>query len=456
MVERGGTMTRGPGHSVPRPGRARPDRVSTILLCAAAGSFGIMTIVDSYIGSGAGYGETDWTLPVARFAVHPLLLVAWLALRPRRAPRPVRRLDRACVPALLLSAWFVVSAAFAEDPIASLGRAVPLLFMISGAFFVVGPSVASAGGTVVLFRAVFVASLLLSSAAVACVVVGEHETWGLWGDRFYGPLNATTLGPICVMGCLAGLALWRLAPKRSSRAVIVLAALWLFALLVMTRARGSYLFLLVAAGVYFAIGSRRTMVLRCCVLAVVAVVALVVALNWWSFDVSHSDAAAYLRLDQRDMLAQRSEVWGANASFWEESPVFGIGLGNEVTVSEVAKRSHSAYLSTLNEGGVPALGLLLLSLVTILVRALRTALHHPVAEMRLLGVLAVATVVGTAALGGVETTLINAASTGNTFVWITAAAAVAASRGIPRGAPRASAPLPGVPARCARLAAGAA
>jgi len=416
-----------------RPGRPSADpsrqaKIHVILLSIAAGSFGIFTIVDSYVGGGSVSGEPDWVLPAARFLVQPLLVGAWLVLR-RRARRPMMVLpDAPGVVAIGLALWFIVGAAVADDPVASLGRAVPFLFMIWGAFCVVGPSLATPGGTPALFRAAFVVSLLLASSAVAGAFLGHQPTWGVSGDRFYGPLSATTLGPICVTGLLGALVVWKVTAKRFARLVVVAASLWLLAVLVVARARGSYVFMLVSACVYFLLVSRRTMAIRVCAAAFVAALALVVAWNWWSLDLSQSSVAAYLRLDQRDMLAQRSEVWEANGSFWTQSPIFGIGLGNEATLSETAKRSHSAYLSTLNEGGVPALTLLLIAVAWIVARSLRTALRHPLAELRLLGVLAVTMVIGTAALGAVETTLINAASTSNTLVWITAGAAVAASR----------------------------
>jgi O-antigen ligase len=342
--------------------------------------------------------------------------------------------DAAGLAAIALGLWFIVGAAGSEDPIPSLGRALPFVFMIAGAFCVVGPSLASPRGTVLLFRSAFVVSLLLSSSAVLGAFLGERPMWGLWGDRFYGPLNATTLGPICVTGLLAALAVWKVTTTRLSRLLVGVTALWLLLILVVTRARGSYVFMLVAATVYFALVSRRTLGIRLCCVAFVGTLALATASNWWSLDVSQSRTAAFLRLDQRDMLAQRSELWGANGSFWLESPLFGVGLGNEATMSEAAKRSHSAYLSTLNEGGLPALALLLVSVIAVTLRGWRTAFHHPRPELRLLGVLTVAIVVGTTALGIVETTLINAASTSNTLVWMMAGAAAAASREVPRRA----------------------
>jgi O-antigen ligase len=385
-----------------------------------------VTIADSFINIGAT--ETDSRLAVARFGVHPLFVTSWVLLRYRDNRRGVFHLDRAALPAILLASWFVLGASLAEDPIVSLGRAVPLCIMIWGAFCVSGPTLASPRGVAVLFRAAFIASLLVATTAVAAAFVGYQPSWGLYGDRFYGPLSATTLGPVCVSGLFAAFAVGKLSTSRLRVTLVVLASLWLLLILVVTRARGSYAFFIVGSAVIYALSSRRTLLLRFFGVGIVVSLALTIALNWWSLDLSQSRTATFLRLDQRDMLAQRSEVWTANASFWMEHPILGVGLGSEAAMSEVAKRSHSAYLSTLNEGGLPSLLLLLLSLTAIGRRCLRTALKHPAAELRLLGVTTLALLVGSAALGIVETTLINAASTANTFLWITAATAVVASR----------------------------
>jgi len=407
-------------HSRPQP------KWPACLLALAFVSFGAVTIADSFINIGAT--ETDWRLAVARFGVHPLFVTSWILLLYRENRRAVFQLDRAALPAILLASWFVLGALFAEDPIVSLGRAVPLCIMIWGAFCVSGPILASPRGVAMLFRAAFIASLLVATSAVAAAFVGYQPSWGLYGDRFYGPLSATTLGPVCVSGLFAAFAVGRLATSRLRVTLVVLASLGLLVVLVLTRARGSYAFFIVGSAVVYALSSRRRVLLRLFGLGIVISLAVGIALNWWSLDLSQSPAAAFLRLDQPDMLAQRSDVWAANASFWMEHPILGVGLGSEAAMSEVAKRSHSAYLSTLNEGGLPSLLLLLLSVTAIGHRCLRTALKHPTAELRLLGVTTLALLVGSAVLGIVETTLINAASTANTFLWITAGTAVVASR----------------------------
>jgi O-antigen ligase len=145
-------------------------------------------------------------------------------------------------------------------------------------------------------------------------------------------------------------------------------------------------------------------------------------------DFSRSDYLHFLRLDNGGMLDQRIDVWNANAELWTEHPIVGVGLGNEAILSELSKRSHSAYLSVLNEGGVPAVVLLVASLVFVGYRSARLAVMGADLQAQMIGSLGVAAVSATSVLGLVETTLINAASTFNLFVWLSIGAATFASR----------------------------
>src|SRR5439155_3523681 len=192
--------------------RSRAPGWPGILLGIAFISFGAVTIVEEF--TRVESAEPDWRLAAVRFLIHPLFLGAWLVLRRRYGPRVRCSLDGAGVPAVLLGLWFAMGASVAEDSVASLGRAIPVLLMISGAFCIVGPTLASPRGAGLLFRAALNASLLLSIWAVVGVFIGYHPLWGLLGERFMGPLNATTLGPICGTGLLAALAVWKLSTSR--------------------------------------------------------------------------------------------------------------------------------------------------------------------------------------------------------------------------------------------------
>src|SRR5262249_49377578 len=151
-------------------------------------------------------------------------------------------------------------------------------------------------------------------------------------------------------------------------------SLLLLILLVISRARGSYVAFLVGAAALVGLAMwRRSFVHVMAALVLGAVVASGVLLLLGG-NASHSEYARFLRLDKEGMLDQRVDIWKANGTFWTEHPIFGVGLGNEANLSELSKRSHSAYLSILNEGGAPALILLVLSLIYVVRRAAMLAL----------------------------------------------------------------------------------
>ena len=375
------------------------------------------------------FTDAEGIASVARFVVYPALLAAWWSLGIRRRRERTTRWDWGKVLPLAMTAWFALGAFLAEDRIGSLARAAALCLLILISVAVLGPSLGTTRFATTLFAAGFLAALVTAVLAAIAPLVSSNPNWGLLGNRYYGPLSATRLGPICAVGWMAGYAFARTAPRRRIRLLAFVGIFLLLAMTVISRARGSYLCLGVGMVIFFVLSRRSGVVRR---IGMVAAVGGVLAVGAWGWSVTVTDSsfARFLRLDQEDMVAQRVDIWRAMGTLWLERPLFGVGLGNEAELSEFAKRSHSVVLSTLNEGGLPGLLLLLGALAVASTRALRLALSPVDERLRLVGTLALAVIVGNFVLGFVETTFINAASTSNMYLWLVAGAAMAAANDV--------------------------
>jgi O-antigen ligase len=365
-----------------------------------------------------------------RLLVLPAVLLCCIMFRRSRhkGRRAVWRLDGASVLPLLTLSWFAVGSMFSMNPIGSAARTFALFSMVWGSFAILGPALVNDGGGRGLINATFWSCLLISILSTSAALIGGSRGWGLTGDRYYGPIAATMLGPICVAGVLSGCVLFRLHSGRGARAIVSAGVVLLLAILILSRARGSYV--ACVAGV-LALG--WTAACRRSVAHVVLAAAVTALIGAGAFllhdqDFGRSNYAHFLRVDNYGMLDQRLEVWNANAALWTEHPIVGVGLGNEAILSQLSKRSHSAYLSVLNEGGVPALVFLVASLVYVGYRSAMLAVTGQNHQIQMIGSLGVAAVSATSVLGIVETTLINAASTFNLFIWLSVATATFASR----------------------------
>src|SRR5262249_18744886 len=145
--------------------------------------------------------------------------------------------------------------------------------LIWGSFAVLGPALINDAGGRSLVSATFWSCVLISLLSAIAAVFGSSRGWGLMGDRYYGPVSATMLGPICVAGILSGCILLPLERRGGARATVAIGGLLLLVLLVLSRARGSYV--ACVAGVLslaWMAACRRSLV---CVALAVALTALV-------------------------------------------------------------------------------------------------------------------------------------------------------------------------------------
>src|SRR5262249_21344582 len=150
-------------------------------------------------------------------------------------------------------------------------------------------------------------SLLCALAAT----FGGARGWGLLGDRYYGPISATNLGPICVAGVLSGCVLFRLEKRLKMRAMISVGSLFLVILLILSRARGSY----AACGagllsLLWMAAWRRSFAHVACAMGATLLIATGLLLLHTQ-DVSRSNYAHFLRLDSNETLDTRIDIWKA-------------------------------------------------------------------------------------------------------------------------------------------------
>jgi O-antigen ligase len=402
--------------------------VLAILVAAAMVALSLVTATQSYLN----LDEVDESPAFAaiRLLVLPAVLLCWVVFHRGRHPgrRVIWPLESVSALPLLTVCWFALGSMFSMNPVGSTARTFALFSMIWGSSTVLGPALINDDGGRGLVTASFWSCLLISFLSALAAAYGGSRGWGLMGDRYYGPIAATMLGPICVAGIISGCILFRLENRSGVRAIVAVGGVLLLTILVLSRARGSYV--ACVAGVYslaWVAACRRSVVHVGLAIALTGLVGAA-AYQLHDQDFSRSDYLHFLRLDNGGMLDQRVEVWNANAELWTEHPIVGVGLGNEAILSELSKRSHSAYLSVLNEGGVPAVVLLVASLVYVGYRSARLAVKGADLQAQMIGSLGVAAVSATSVLGLVETTLINAASTFNLFVWLSIGAATFASR----------------------------
>ncbi len=384
------------------------------------------TVMQSYLGA-SGDDDTPAFAALRLFTI-PTVLAVWSFTCWRTGRRFAWSLDVPSLLPLCMVAWFALSSMRSEGPIGGLARAFALFAMIWGAVAVLGPALVRRDGGRSLLRVCFGACAVAVSLSALASASGGERGWGLLDQRYQGPLSATQFGPLCVAGLLSGIALRTVERPGWRRAGIVTVLGMLLALLVLSRARGSYvaglagLLSLLGLAAYRRSGAHLGLAVVC------AIVVLGGAGLVLRDGLGEGEAARFFRLNNAGMLDQRLEVWGANAGFWQEFPLFGVGLGREAALSELSKRSHSAYLSTLNEGGVPALLLLVATLGVAAWRLGRLAVAGSTQNARAIGSLGLSTVVAASSLGLVETTLINAASAFNFLVWLCIGAGAFAAR----------------------------
>lgn len=384
------------------------------------------TVVQSYLGT-AGDDDTPAFAALRLFTI-PAVLAAWSFACWRTGRRFAWSLDVWSLLPILMVAWFALSSTLSDEPIGGLARALALFAMIWGAVAVLGPALILRDGGRSLLRVCFGACAIAVSLSALASLLGHDRGWGLFDQRYQGPLSATQFGPLCVAGLLSGIALWTIERPGWRRTGIVAVLLVLFPLLVLSRARGSYVAGLAGVLSLFGLAAYRRSVGHLAIASLSAAAILGGASLVLQRGLGDGEVARFLRLDNADMLNQRFEVWGANAGFWQEFPLFGVGLGREAALSELSKRSHSAYLSTVNEGGVPALLLLVATLGVAACRLGNLAVVGSTPQARVAGSLGLSAVVAASSLGLVETTLINAASAFNCFVWLCIGAGTFAAR----------------------------
>jgi hypothetical protein len=402
-----------------------PDSLPLLVMLGIM-ALAMITGLQSYLGVSE---ERDGPMfAVLRVFALPAILASWCLLCRRDGRRFAWPLD---VPSLLpvaTVAWLALSSMVSDEPIGGIARALALFALVWGAFAVFGPGLIRRDGGRGLMTASFWGCVLLVSSSVLASLLGGERGWGLLDERYQGPLSATQIGPLCVAGVLSGLVLSKVDKRRSRRLAIGIGSVLLFGVLVVSRARGSYVaFLAALLSIVGLAAYRRSaahlMVVAGCTVVLVSGAGLVMRTG-----LGDGAPARFLRLDRSGILDQRWEVWAANAGFWQQFPLLGVGLGGEVALSELSKRSHSAYLSTLNEGGAPALLLLLAALGIAAWRVAKLGVTGRSNHARAVGSLAFSTIVAASTLGIVETTLINAASAFNFLVWLSMGTGMFAAR----------------------------
>lgn len=403
----------------------RPDALPLLVLMGLL-ALVMTTVLQSYLGISR---EDDAPAFAAlRLLTIPAVLAVWSVACWRAGRRFAWSLDIPSLLPLWMVAWFTLSSMLSDEPVGGLARAFALFAMVWGGVAVLGPALIRRDGGRSLLRVCFGACAIAVSLSALASVSGHDRGWGLFDQRYRGPLSSTQFGPLCVAGLLAGIALWTIERPGWRRTGIVAVLLLLLVLLVLSRARGSYVAGLAGLLSLLGLAAYRRSVAHLAVAGVCAVVVLGGASLVLRQGLGDGEAARFLRLDNAGMLNQRLEVWGANAGFWQEFPLFGVGLGREAALSELSKRSHSAYLSTVNEGGLPALLLLVATLGVATWRLGSLAASGSTPQARAVGSLGLSAVVAAGSLGLVETTLINAASAFNCLVWLCIGAGAFAAR----------------------------
>ena len=164
------------------------------MVTAAMVMLSLTTALQSYFDPGDD-SETTLFL-VARLLVLPAVLLCWFLLCAGRRRRAVWPSDSAALVPLLTTGWFVLGSFFSSDPVGSGARSIALFAIVWGSLNVLGPALVKSDGGVSLVVAAFWSCLLLALFSGVASVVEESRGWGLTGERYYGPLSATTLGPI--------------------------------------------------------------------------------------------------------------------------------------------------------------------------------------------------------------------------------------------------------------------
>src|SRR5262245_60880218 len=198
-----------PQYRSPRS-RILPALVGAAMLVLAM-TTGIQAVFDS------GDDRIMQVFGFIRFLVLPTVLFCWfLSCRGDRRP-VVWRLQLVSILPLLMVGWLALGSVFSIDPLGSVPRAVALLVMIWGSLAVLGRARIVEYGGRGLFVATFCSCLLIALMAAAASIFGGSRGWDMFGERYYGPLGATTLGPICMAGLLSGCVLFRLERRRRTR-----------------------------------------------------------------------------------------------------------------------------------------------------------------------------------------------------------------------------------------------
>jgi O-antigen ligase len=148
-------------------------------------------------------------------------------------------------------------------------------------------------------------------------------------------------------------------------------AVWMFAILLMTLAifltgsRGGLVSLFATAAISlwaFAIRGRRPyLLLLAALLGVIAVMSsgdLIMRRLQETFDVEGNGAAAH------DSAQTRQQLFWRSVEVTEQHPIFGVGPGNFQQISGMWHVAHNSYTQMSSEGGIPALILYVLILLS--------------------------------------------------------------------------------------------